>query len=54
MHQHEVNDIATLEVDIGKLNILIRAVKGFDPPQEVADPPESSAEPLGGVDSNPP
>jgi len=21
---------------------------GFDPPQEVADPPESSAEPLGG------
>ena len=27
---------------------------GFDPPQEVADPPESSAEPLWGVDSNPP
>ena len=30
-------------------------VRGFDPPQEVADPPppESSAEPLRGVDSNP-
>ena len=27
---------------------------GFDPPQEVAAPPESSAEPLWGVDSNPP
>ena len=29
-------------------------VRGFDPPQEVADPPESSAELLLGVDSNPP
>jgi len=29
-------------------------IRGFDPPQEVADPPESSAEPLWGVDSNPP
>ena len=29
----------------------VRAV--FDTPQEVADPPESSAEPLWGVDSNP-
>ena len=28
---------------------------GFDPPQELADtPPESSAKPLWGVDSNPP
>ena len=41
--------------------VVIRAVfdegrgsGGFDPPQEVADPPpESSAEPLWGVDSNP-
>jgi len=32
-----------------------RGVRGFDPPQEVADPPpESFAEPLWGVDSNPP
>ena len=27
-------------------------IRGFDPPQEVADPPESSAEPLWGVESN--
>ena len=30
-----------------------RGVRGFDPPQEVADTPESSAEPLWGVDYNP-
>jgi len=29
-------------------------VRGVDLPQEVADPPESSAEPLWGVDTNPP
>ena len=27
---------------------------GLTPPREVADPPESSAEPLWGVNSNPP
>ena len=35
--------------------LYLTGVRGFDPPtQEVADPPESSAEPLWGVDSNPP
>jgi len=28
--------------------LYLTGVRGFDPPQEVADPPESSAEPLWG------
>ena len=34
--------------------LYLTGVRGFDPPQEVADPLQSSAEPLWGVDSNPP
>jgi len=37
----------------GRRAVLDGGSGGFDPPQEVADPPESSAEPLWGVDSNP-
>ena len=34
--------------------LYLTGIRGFDPPQEVVDPPESSAEPLWGVDdSNP-
>jgi len=41
-----------------KVKVTCRAVfdegQGVWPPQKLADPPESSAEPLWGVDSNPP
>ena len=45
----------TRKYDRGPGLYLTGGVRGFDPPQEVVDPPpESSAEPLWGVDSNPP
>ena len=41
-------------VSLSDQGCIWRGVRGFDPPQQVADPPESSAEPLWGVDSNDP